>query len=290
MRREKLISIAVVLGALASLGGDCEDTSNAQAQIIRSHAPRVAEILREDRQKHRQGVAEAARRLAPGFVVEDAATRERQMRYALRHVQEPPRGVPEFIASPMSFLAAVGKDGLVICRDGDEEADRMKGQDFGGRYETVRRALADGVPGYELAEFPSQEEGGESSFSMLFVHPVVREGERVGAVVAGIPLWREAQRLGRQLQVDHASEEDIILWVYAYKGDREYFFGTPEGLDAEVKQGAASASARSAGLATSPGGFTGQAMQSGRWFAFGVLPTPSVAEDVGLIIWRSDPM
>jgi len=246
----------------------------------------VKEVIAEDMARHVEGVEDAARRLAPGFVVEDPTERERQMRVALKYVQEPPRGVPEFIASPMSFLAAVGKDGLVMARDVDDEDDHMQGQDYAARYALVRRALAEGVPGYELGEFPSEEEGGKSSWSMLFVHPSVRDGEVVGAVVAGIPLWRMAQRLSRQLQAERVSEDGIILWVYMYKGDELHHFGTPPDLDTVVPD----AATRQRGFERSPGGFTGEVQQFGRWYAWGALPTRRVGDDVGVIIFRADPM
>lgn len=266
--------------------GCSEEAANARRVIREEHAPRVKEILAEDMARHREGVREAAERLAPGFVLEDPAQREHDMRIALRRVQEPPRGIPQFIASPMSFLAAVAKDGRVIARDVSEEDDRMRGQDFAERYDVVRRALEEGRAGYALGEFPSGEEGGKSSWSMLFVHPVRHGGEVVGAVVAGIPLWRMAQRLGRQLQVEHAGEDGTILWVYMYKGDELHHFGTPPDLDTVVPD----AAARRRGLERSPGGFTGQVQQFGRWYGWGVLPTPRVAEDVGVIIFRSDPV
>jgi hypothetical protein len=59
---------------------------------------------------------------------------------ALRILQQPKKGIDEFVASPMSFLAAIGVDGVVIARD--REVDRMRGQDFKTRFEVVRQALA----------------------------------------------------------------------------------------------------------------------------------------------------
>jgi len=285
--------ITLTLFALACTLVGCEEDARAeQAKIHQEHMGYVAGLLRQDRADHRVGIRAAAERLAPGFVaeVEDEETRERQMRYALRYVQEPPRGVPEFIVSPMSFLAVVGRDGIVLIRDGRAEDDRMKGQDFGERFQTVRDALEHGRAGYELAEFPSAEEGGESSYSMLFVHPSVQNGEVVGAAVAGIPLWREAQRLTRQLDVDAAEDEGIIFWVYIYKGDQLFHYGTPDGINTEMTTGAVAPAARAEGLSRSPGGYTGEVMVTGRWFAYGVLPIPSLGEDMGAVIWRSNPV
>jgi hypothetical protein len=50
------------------------------------------------------------------------------------------------------------------------------------------------------------------------------------------------------------------------------------------------AAARAAGLANSPGGYTGEVMQFGRWYGFGVLPLPELGPDVGAVIFRADPV
>jgi len=279
---------AALLVAVAPWVLGCEEGAPASRVGIRTEVvPRVAEVIHEDLDKHRVGVAKAAEVLRRGFLIEDPAERESQMRAALRYVQEPPRGIAEFISTPMSFLAAVGADGRVIARDA--EPDRMRGMDFAATFPVVKRALEEGMPGYALGEFGRENEEGETSWSMLFVHPVRvgDDGRVVGAVVAGIPLWREAQRLSRQLRVERAAEieQGLVLWVYLYKGDRIFHFATPPDLD-EVAPDAAT---RAAGLARSPGGFTGEVQLLGRWYGYGVVPVPSIAPDVGMIVFRSEP-
>lgn len=270
--------------ALASLTGCESGAPHARRELRTVDIPHVQEIVRADIRHHVHGVATAADRVGRGFRVEDEATRERQMRRALHLLQEPRRGVPEFVASPMSFLCAVLPDGHVLARDA--EPDTMKGEDFGARYPTVHAALTDGVAGHELAEFPSLEEGGESSFSMIFVAPVRLGGEIVGALVAGIPLWRWAQRLSRQLRVEHAEEmgNGLVLWVYLAKGERLFHFDTSPDLD-EVVPDAAS---RTAGLAASPGGYTGELQLYGRWYGYGVVPMPNLGDDVSMLLFRAD--
>ena len=207
------------------------------------------------------------------------------MRRVMQQLQEPPRGIGAFITSPMSFLAAVDADGVVIARDSED--DRMKGQNFAERYEPVREALA-GRVSMGLGEFEPLEEGGESSFSILFAAPARHEGRIVGAVVAGIPLWRESQRLSRQLRVERAEEiqRGLIVWVYMYKSDR--VFPSPE-APPEVTDVLPDAATRAAGLARSPGGFTGQVQLHTKWYGYGVVPMPAIAEDVGVIVMRADP-
>jgi len=172
--------MAVVL--LATAGCGPEGAPNAQRQLLRAHVPRLKEVIALDRSRHRAGVIEAAHRLRRGFLVEDHPTRERQMRQVMTQLQEPPRGVGAFIASPMSFLAAVDRDGIVIARDSED--DQMKGEDFKERFEVVAQALDAGTVGMGLGEFPALEEGEPSSYSILFVAPARHEGEIVGAVVA----------------------------------------------------------------------------------------------------------
>ncbi len=222
LRRRELCAIAALL-ALCAIGcGD--DAAHARKMIRTQQLPAMTKVIRQDLRDQLAGLAIAARRLAPGFAPRDAATREHQMRLALSYVQKPPKGVHQFMASPMSFLAAVGTDGKVIARD--LEPDPMKGRDFGALYPVVHAALTDGRSGYGLGEFRGPP-GTKSDWSILFVAPARSEGHIVGAVVSGIPLWRLAQQLSRQMQLDHVAETGLTLWAYTYKGDRVFHFGTP---------------------------------------------------------------
>jgi hypothetical protein len=298
-------AIALAVVVLTS----CEEGArHAQREIVRTHVPRIQQLVREDIEHGIAGVERAAEKLAPGFGVDDPERRVRELRTALRLLRQPPRGIPELMISPIAFVATVGSDGRVLCRDLDP--DPMAGFDAAAAFESVRRALEEGFAGYAFVEFPNarapatgeQEAGGGSegdvasrhtspgpgtSPTMLYVAPVRWQGAIVGAVIAGTPLWREAQRLGRQLQADAANEiaNGLILWVYLYHGDRLHHHGTPTDLDTVVPD----AAARRAGLARSPGGFTGQLVQYGRWYAYGVVPLPRIGPDVGAIVFRSDP-
>lgn len=273
--------MAMVL--LASACGP-EGAPNAQRQLLREHIPRLKEVIALDRSRHRDGVIEAAHRLRRGFLVEDHDTRERQMRQVMTQLQEPPRGVGAFIASPMSFLAAIDTDGIVIARDSED--DQMKGQNFGEQFEVVANALQ-GTVGMGMGEFPALEEGAPSSYSILFAAPARHNGEIVGAVVVGIPLWREAQRLSRQLRVELATdiEQGLIVWAYIYKGDRIFY--SPE-APPEVTEVLPDADARATGLAASPGGYTGDVRLHTKWYGFAVVPIPTLGDDIGLVVARAD--
>jgi hypothetical protein len=169
----------------------------------------------------------------------------------------------------------------------------MKGLDMGTRYPLVRAALAEGREGFGLGEFADPDRPDEPpSVSMLFVAPSRRDGdgdgspEVVGAVVAGIPLWRMSQRMGRQLMLNHAGQQGVILWVYLYQGDRLFHFDTPPDLNQVIP----TAAEIQRGLRDHPRGWTGEVQQFGRWYGWGVVPLPTIGDDVGALIVRSDPV
>ena len=278
--------LALVLAWLClSFGCGPDGAPNARRVIRETHAREIKTILVEDVKRHLVGVAKAGDRVSPGFLVENPVERESQMRTALRLLTKPPKGIQELIASARSFTAAIDASGVVIATDAKKESDRMTGADLGKQCAVVRDALA-GKVGYAIDEFPAIEKGTEGSVSLLFAAPSQRQGKIVGAVLTGIPLWRLSQRLSKQLQLDHMSEQGAILWVYVYRGQKLHHFGTPPDLDTVVPD----AAARKAGLAKSPGGFTGDVAQFGRWYAWGVLPVGILGDDTGVVIFRSDPI
>lgn len=274
---------ALLLGVFA-LG--CDDAQHAQHVILTEHAPRIQTLVHEDAERTLRGSRIAAETISRGFVVEDPARRANEMRFALRRLTQLPHGIPELTISPITFVAVVGMDGVVICRDSENESDPMMGQNVGQLFPHIHRTLTEGVETRALVEWPGMHESDPTVVIDVQSTPIRRDGQQLGAIIAGTPLWRTAQRLTRQLQSEVADEGGSIVWVYLYRGDTLYHRGTPENLD-EVTPMAAD---RSAGFAHSAGGYTGEVLQYGRWFAYGVVPLPAVGEDVGFIVWRSDPV
>jgi hypothetical protein len=178
----------------------------------------------------------------------------------------------------MSFLAAVGLDGVVIARDRDP--DRMKGQDFKSRFAPVAQALG-GTASTGLGEFYAEDPNAPSSWSILFAAPSLRDGKVVGAVLAGIPLSRLAQRLSRQFRVEQ--EAGAPVWVYLYKGNRLFHWDTPPEVDLLVRDPAA----RAKGLAASPAGYVEKSRLQGELQVYGVFPLPLLGPDLGTIIFRT---
>ncbi|MBW1905795.1 MAG: cache domain-containing protein [Deltaproteobacteria bacterium] len=268
-----LLSFVVLTG--------CEDNAaveRTRTQLRDVDYPRVRALVEQDLQNHQAGVMKAAAKLAPGFAVSDPSVREKQVRAALRILQQPKKGIDEFVASPMSFLAAVGVDGVVIARD--REPDRMKGQDFKTRFEVVRQALR-GTAATGLGEFYAEDSKAPSSWSILFAAPSTRDGRVVGTVLAGIPLSRLAQRLSRQFRVEQKKRAPV--WVYLYKGDRLFHWDTPPEVDALVGDPAA----RQTALAASPAGYTEKDRLQGELQVYGVFPLELLGADVGTIVFRT---
>lgn len=296
-RARRVLLISLCFGAVLSACHD--DAHHACEVIVRDHAPRVRELIDEDLTRAMTGVSSAAELTARGFLVADPAQREREMRWAIQHrIREPPRGVPELMISPISFVAAVDVDGHVICRD--LEPDRMRGLDVGALFPHVHAALTEGVASYHLVEFqpgtpPPPVEGAQDvdagppevpSVTVLYAAPARVDGRIVGAIIAGTPLWSTSRRLTRQVQAEGATTAGVIFWVYLFRGEDLYHRGTPSTLDTLVPNGAA----RTAGFARSEGGFCGEQNQFGRWYCYGVIHLPQLGDDVGAIIYRSDPV
>lgn len=270
----------IFLLSLVALAG-CENRAaveRTEAQIRDVDYARVQELVQQDLGNHQAGVLKAAAKLAPGFGLPDPAKRESQVRAALRILQEPKKGIDEFVASPMSFLAAVGLDGVVVARD--REPDRMKGQDFGARFEVVAQALK-GTAATGLGEFFAEDPSAPSSWSILFSAPSIKDGEVVGAVLAGIPLSRLAQRMSRQFRVEQ--EGSSPAWVYLYKSERLFHWDTPPEVDALVRDPVA----RAAGLAASPAGYVESVRLQGELQLYGVFPLALLGPDLGTIIFRT---
>jgi len=248
--------------------------------------PTVKRVVRQDLDRGLEGVRLAAERVRRGFLVEDRDRLAGEMRGVLTRLRQPPRAITQLMMTPLSFIAAVDADGTVICRDAEE--DRMAGFDLAEHVPVVRRAL-EGESGYALSAIPGIVEDAPPSVTVVFAAPAWHDGEVVGAVVAGLPLWRLGQQLTRQLQLDNASEvaRGELLWVLLLDDDEQHYHA---GFPPDLRQLVPDAERRQQGLSSSPGGFTGELNQFGRWYGYGVLPVPSIGEDVSVVIFRSDPM
>ncbi|HET6337805.1 MAG TPA: hypothetical protein VFG30_31510 [Polyangiales bacterium] len=275
---------ATLLGAMMVLCAcKADGAPNARGHIHKEQSPRVQALVLDTLQRHTAGLKQAADRIAAGFVRVSGAQQETDMRQVLKLLRSPKKGIPELVISPMSFLAVVGPDGKCIARDGEAPDDKMKGMDLGKLFPSVRDALA-GTAAMEVGEFASTEAGGKPSVSIVMAAPAHYQGKTAGALVLGIPLWRLQQQLSKQLQMELAGKERVVVWVYVYQGDQLHHHGTPPDLDKIVPD----ANARKAGLAKSPGGFTGEVAQYGFWYGYGVRPLRVFGPDIGVVIFRME--
>jgi hypothetical protein len=273
----------LLVGLLAVCACDKAHATEARKKVRYQHGARVARVVAEDLERHTAGLRHAADRVGAGFVKVSGEQQEREMRLVLKLLRSPKKGVQELVISPLSFIAAVDKNGMVIARDSDP--DHMKGMDLAKMFPTVRDALA-GKEGYALGEFASLEPNGKPSVTIIMAAPSHFGGQVVGALALGIPLWRMQQRLSKQLQMEEAGKKQgVVIWTYLYRGDELFSHGTPRDLDQIVPD----AKTRKQGLARSPGGFTGEIAQYGYWYGYGVRPLRMLGDDTGVVVFRMDP-
>jgi hypothetical protein len=278
----KVLCLFVVWASLGCETG-APEAPNARRMVREQDGPRVAQVVIDDLVRHEKGLKIAAKRIGAGFVKVEGEKQEKEMRSALKVLRSPKRGVRELIVSPMSFMAAVNKAGVVVARNA--EPDRMKGMNLASMFPVVEQALL-GKTGYAIGEFKSTEKDGKPSVTIVMATPSYYGEDVVGALVLGIPLWRLQQRLSKQLQMEAASgDAGMVLWVYVYRGEELHHHGTPRDLDMLVPD----AATRKAGLANSPGGFTGEVVQYGFWYGYGVRPIRVLGDDIGVIIFRMEP-
>ena len=281
-------TLSLLLGLLLLVGCDAERGFNERRAIHEHDAPSARAVVRQDLNAVTEGVREAADLLKRGFLVEDPQQRERELRGMLRRLQQPQsrHAIDGLMGTPITFVAAVGMDGKVICRDA--ENDQMRGFDIADAAPVVQRAL-EGEAGRALSRLPSLEEGGLPSVTVIFAAPAEVDGEVVGAIAAGLPLWRIAQQISRQLQLEQSDlrEQGHQFWALLYDDEQELHYHA--GFPTTLIELAPDAAARSASLSESPGGYTGEFQQFGRWYGYGVLPLPSIHEDAGVILFRSEP-
>src|SRR5689334_22549131 len=138
MRMAKAAWVLVVLAGLSGCGPS--GAAPARKKVREVHAPRVAQLVLEDLSTHTTGLRFAADRVAAGFVKVEGQQQEHEMRQVLKLLRSTKKGVRELVISPLSFIAAVGKDGVVIARDADQ--DQMKGMNLGKKFPSVLDALA----------------------------------------------------------------------------------------------------------------------------------------------------
>jgi hypothetical protein len=273
---------STVLIALVFAGVACgkDGAPDARKLIRTQQSPRVEAVVLDLLTRHNAGLRQAADRIAAGFVRVSGDQQETEMRQVLKLIRSPKKGVPELVISPMSFLAVVGKDGRCIARD--LEPDQMKGMPLAEQFPVVAEALQ-GKTGLSMGEFKGAE--GKPSVTILMAAPAHYRGQVVGALVLGIPLWRLQQVLSKQLQMELAGKDRVVVWVYVYGGSELHHHGTPPDLDKLVPSDAV----RRAGLAKSPGGFTGEIAQYGFWYGYGVRPLRVLGPDIGAVIFRMEP-
>ncbi|MEM1417338.1 MAG: hypothetical protein AAGH15_20740 [Myxococcota bacterium] len=272
-----------------------EGGAPAEMRTLRSaDVPAYLRMVGEDREKLFRGVQEAARRVVPAFRDPDVDASERASRVTtmLERIDAERRGVAELVFSPVLYLGATDGDGELLAQKGARSGDLVGvGADYAG-WDVVKEALA-GRAGHavvDLADVLPADEGPIDTW--LFAAPIfVGDAEVAGAFVAGIPLWREAQRLTAQIRLESAERvaSGEVLWAYLVRGPQAYASREPP-ASTDITDAIPDAAARAAGLATKPDGYVTQMPLFRRWYGLAVIPLPTLAEDVHLVAFRANAM
>ncbi len=281
-----LIVWGLALGLAAGLMACSKSTEHAQHMLSTRHAPEIARLLEGDARVHLEGIVQVAERVVPGYVSTDSVQRAALVQQRLTRIRKPPSGVPQLFASPLTFVAALDAEGVVIARNGKKT--RMVGMNLAKGQPLIQEALKTGAAGHGILEYSGEDDDAKKTVIWTFVAPVKDHDKILGAVVLGIPLWRLDQRINNQLRIDYnggGKNKGLILWAYLFHGDTLHEFGTPPDLGQLVPKPAV----RRAGLKRSPKGYTGEVAQYGRKYAFGVFKLSAISPELGLILFRSDP-
>lgn len=285
------LSLSALL-ALHTLAACSPEGAPAERRALHGEdVPAYLRMVREDREKVLRGVQEAARRVEPAYRGDvDQAERARRLTDMLDRVDAPRRGVAELVFSPVLFIGGTDQDGALLAEVGVRDGAKVGlGSDYRA-FEVVQQALA-GTPGHavvDLAEIVEEDEGPTDTW--LFAAPIFGADQEVmGALVAGIPLWRQAQRLTAQMRLEQADAvvAGRVVWAYLARGDQAYASREPTASN-DVTDVVPDAATRTAGLRRSPGGYVTDLSLFRRWYGLAVIPLPTLAEDVHLVAFRAN--
>ena len=219
--------------------------------------PAYLRMIGEDREKVFRGVQAAAQRVEPAYRGDvDAAERARRLTDMLERVDAPRRGVAELVFSPVLYIGGTDQDGTLLAEVGVRDAAKVGvGSDYRA-FDVVTQALA-GTPGHaviDLADVVEDDPGPTDTW--LFAAPIFGEdAEVMGALVAGVPLWREAQRLTAQMRLEQADAivAGRVVWAYLARGGQAYASREPTASN-DITDAVPDAATRAAGLARSAPG------------------------------------
>ena len=266
------------LSVLFGAGCDKSATS-AEHSIKKKHIKEVRRIFKRDLISHEQGVKKIAERLAE-FYATPMPERGALLTKRLARIRRRPHGVSELFASPLSFIVATDEKGVVLARYGATAS--IVSTNLAQGLPPLQKTLHEGTPQQAIVQWTASA---KPSVLWTFSAPIKRNDKMVGAAVLGIPLWRLDQQINHQLRINYSKQQNLILWVYLYYGAELHRFGTPPDLELMVPK----AGEREKRLRKAPLGYTGQVMQYGRWYAYGVFPLSEFDKKLGVVIFRSDP-
>ena len=242
---------------------------------------KIKALVTENIANHVEAAGKVAAKVAPLFAGEEPPS-EDALRSALAGVVKPPEVIQALVFSPVDLMVVVDAEGRVLARDRESEERSFRGRDLFEESAELRAAFAEGEPTQALGPLGR---GDQAVPYLYFIAPIMREGERVAAVVLGYGLWKEGRRITLQMRRETEQGDDrvLIVWAFAYLGDE--FYKLPNS-PLEVEQAVPDAATRRAQLEKSPEGYVVPGRIFKRDVAVAVLPFPDIGEDFGIIYMR----
>lgn len=281
------VSLSTSLVVFAAFAG-CSSADDARvARDAATEAERVERTVKDDFARVQAALEKHGPSLAAGLAETTPDGKRRVLYLAMspwRQIRAGGRSVFDLQTAPVDFLAVVDAEGKMVVRDHDPE--KMYRESLRERFPAVAKALS-GTSAISHGELPGG--GGEA---ILVAVPIRGESGVVGAVVAPMPYAKIARRLERQHTLDANRRKGGVVKAptirVALFAGRHYFSGS---IQPELDPTRPSVRARTKKLGTASAYAEAIQVQS-RPFGIAVrkLDFLEGPADVGILVWRSDPV
>lgn len=272
----------VLLGCcLPVVAAGCKDQGKLSAERAQAHAQFLLKAAKEDVAELKRGMPKGVEHLKPAF--SDGAPDSQSAASALETARNK---VQDLRVAKSTFFALVGKDGVVIRNDQDQ--DLMAGKNMFAAYPALKQVLQ----GKTVETRGSMKEAagvrGKSDAQWLFGVPIEVDGDVVGAYVSGWSWSAYAYRLETSLRSDVLSSTEEggkvpLLYVYVLADGKAY--GAPI---SPIVNGEAIVNQKPLEQASEAQPFSTPLEIEGRQFGLAVVPLKAVGPKVGIAVLRSE--
>lgn len=268
-----LVSLAGALGA----AGCSRDGGTLSAERAKTLAASVARAAEADVEEVRKGLPEGAKRLEPLFekADPDAATAREGLETARAKVQD-------LRVAKSTFFAVVGRDGVVLRNDRDQ--DSMAGKPVFQAFPGLRAAL-EGRYVEARGDLPEAAGvKGRGDGQWVAGAPIRAGGEVRALYVTGWSWSSYAYRLENHARsLVRGEQKEPLVYVYVVVGDQA--FGAPVSPDVNAK---AILALDPLGKAAADGAFSSPLTIEGRDFGLATQTVPALGEKVAVAVLRSE--